>query len=178
NISGIQINRQKIPNGCFYETFDEHSADLEWVVGTLLENRYGRTKLASLREAGDDPEFDFFFIETFHIDEDQPSDVATFALRNFLQSQHIKGNLNYGCWHVSSIAYVFSDDPREEGQGTNKRKRGNDAQSIAQREVIPFLRNGFFQDESSLIRGDPNNARILVGGFLTLKKMFCLRLKQ
>mmetsp|Transcript_4513 Transcript_4513/g.8040 ORF Transcript_4513/g.8040 Transcript_4513/m.8040 type:complete len:462 (+) Transcript_4513:103-1488(+) len=165
-ISGIRIDRQKIPERAFCQTFDEHSADLEWVAGSLLENRYGRTKLSSLRDAGDDPEFDFFFMETFHIDGDQPSEVATLALHNFLQSEHIKGNLDHGCWCVSSIAYVMSEDPKEEVQGS-KRKRGNDDSNY--HGVIPFLRNGFFQD-SALIRSDPDNARILVGGLAHFEK--------
>ena len=66
-ISGIKVDRQKIPDGCFWETFDEHSGEMEWVAGSLLENKRGRTTLTSLRQAGDDPEFEFFLIQHFRI---------------------------------------------------------------------------------------------------------------
>mmetsp|Transcript_15155 Transcript_15155/g.32895 ORF Transcript_15155/g.32895 Transcript_15155/m.32895 type:complete len:159 (-) Transcript_15155:864-1340(-) len=139
-ISGIQIDRQKIPKGAFWESFDEHSA-VEWVAGALLESRYGRTKLESLRESGDDPEFDFVFIDTFHIDKDQSSDIAAFALHNFLHGKHMKGDLNNGCWHFLSVAYVLSEEPKEVVH-MNKRKRGGDQNH---HEVSPFLRNVFFR---------------------------------
>lgn len=82
-IGGIQVDRQRIGENSFHMTFDEHSGDLEWVGSTLLENRYGRTKLQSLRDAGDDMEFDFFYIDTFYIDANESGDVATHALRKF-----------------------------------------------------------------------------------------------
>jgi len=63
SIGGISIDRQKIGENSFYTTFDEHSGDLEWIGSTLLENRLGRTKLQSLRDAGDDMEFNFFYID-------------------------------------------------------------------------------------------------------------------
>jgi len=158
-ISGFQVNRHTIPTGCFWETFDEHSADMEWVAGSLLENKYGRTKLLSLREAGDDPEFDFFFIQNFRIDKNESCDVATFALRKFLYSKQIKGDIDYGCWCVSSVAFVLS------GDGNNSSER----RSNRYHESIPFLRNGFFQDKA-LVGKDPDNARILVGAIEHFEK--------
>ncbi|KAL7535584.1 hypothetical protein ACHAWF_005206 [Thalassiosira exigua] len=119
-ISGIRVDRQKIPTNAFWETFDEHSADLEWIGSTLLENRYGRTNLVSLREADDDPEFDFMYIDSFHVDADQPGDVATHALRKFIHGKHGKGTVAYGLWSVSSFAYVLSG--QREVHGVGKRR--------------------------------------------------------
>lgn len=152
-ISGISIDRQAIPEHCFYETFDEHSATMEWIAGSLLENRYGRTTLQSLRNGGDDPEFDFFLMQQFDIDCSQPSDVAAFALRKFLQSKEIRGELQYDVWRVSSIAYALSEFPNDQSKRIE-----------VQNEAIPFLRNGFFQD-TALLQKDPDNARILVGSY-------------
>jgi hypothetical protein len=60
SISGIAINRQKVPENCFVQALDEYtSGKMEWVAGDLLENIQGRTTLQSLRDGGDDPEFDF-----------------------------------------------------------------------------------------------------------------------
>lgn len=168
-ISGIAINRQAIAEKCFLETFDAHSADMEWVASALLENRYGRTKLKSLRGAGDDPEFDFFLMQKFWVDSDQSCDVATIALRKFLRSDRIYGHLNFGCWRVSSIAFVLSahsNDGSENSESGRKRKRDTNSGNASQdryKEAIPFLRNGFFQD-TALVCNDTDNARILVGG--------------
>eukprot|EP00978_Attheya_sp_CCMP212_P016274 scaffold42485_cov50-Attheya_sp.AAC.5 len=173
-ISGIAINRQKIPENCYWESFDEHSATMEWVASNLIENRHGRTTLKSLRDAGDDPEFDFFLMENFRMDENQHSDVATFALRKFLRSKEIKGNSQYNdVWFVSSMAYVLSagqspNDNDTESTGKRKRDESNTGSSTTDtkhqyHESIPFLRNGFFQD-TALVRKDPDNARILVAG--------------
>ncbi|KAL7453482.1 hypothetical protein ACHAWC_008598 [Mediolabrus comicus] len=164
-ISGVSVNRQAIGTHGFFETFDEHSGDLEWVGCSLLENKYGRTRLQSLREAGDDPEFDFFLIESFWIDQDQddPCALATFALRKFLHSDMIKGNLPYGCWNVSSIAYALHDfGEDEQHSGSGKRKREDDGRPSYE-EAIPFFRNGFFQDVA-LLQQNPDNGRILVAG--------------
>ena len=162
SISGTSVDRQKVPDNVFWECFDEHSGKMEWVAGSLLEKKLGRPKLLSLLEAGDDAEFNFFLMESFVIDKTQSLDVATAALRKFLHGDHIKGNFNYGCWGVSSIAYVLNYNP-EEISGS-KRKRGDDEKvDWYFRESIPFLRNGFFQDEA-LVRKDSDNARILVAG--------------
>lgn len=167
-ISGVSVNRQAIGTHGFFETFDEYSGDLEWVGCSLLENKYGRTRLQSLRQAGDDPEFDFFLIESFWIDQDQddPCALATFALRKFLHSDMIKGNLSYGCWSVSSIAYALHDFGEGEqhcpGSGSGKRKREDDDRPCYD-EAIPFFRNGFFQDVA-LLQQDPDNGRIIVAG--------------
>ena len=94
-IHAVLVNRQRIPDNCFWETFDDHSATMEWVGTSLMENRYGRTNLESLREC-DDPEFYFMLISSFHVYHDS-SDVAAAALHKFLHDSTIKGNLNYGC---------------------------------------------------------------------------------
>lgn len=165
-ISGVSVNRQAIGNNGYFATFDEYSGELEWVGCSLLENKLGRTRLQSLRDAGDDPEFDFFLIESFWIDQNQddPCALATFALRKFLHSDIIKGNLSYGCWNVSSIAYALHDfgEEQHEGSGSGKRKREDDGR-LCYDEAIPFFRNGFFQD-AALLQQDPDNGRILVAG--------------
>ena len=137
-----------------------NSGDLEWIGSTLLENRRGRTKLQSIRDAEDDPAFDFFFIETFNIDAKQPSEIATQALRKFLRSEQIMGKLNYGCWRCSSFAYVL---PAVDDSSTSPGKRKQDEDNNS-REAIPFIRNGFFQDLAIVNGNDPANARILVAG--------------
>jgi hypothetical protein len=113
-------------------------------------------------------------IESFWIDENQPHDVAAFALRKFLYSKDIKGNLQFGCWNVSSIAFVLSEvEVADQRSGeNNKRKRdenGSSSSTRYHRESIPFLRNGFFQD-SALVHKDPDNAKILVGGVTHFEK--------
>lgn len=113
-------------------------------------------------------EFNFFLIDTFYIDPNQSCDIATFALRKFLHGERIKGD-DDGFWLNSSVAYALwadgapDDEGGEQGVGTGKRKR-EDGSTVNEsyHEVIPFLRNGFFQD-SAIIRGKPDNARILVG---------------
>jgi hypothetical protein len=165
-ISGVSVNRQAIGTHGFFETFDEYSGDLEWVGNSLLENKYGRPRLQSLRQAGDDPEFDFFLIESFWIDQNQddPCAFATFALRKFLHGDIIKGNGGY--WSVSSIAYAlfdFGEDEQHSGSDSGKRKRDEDDGRPSYDEAIPFFRNGFFQDVA-LLQQNPDNGRILVAG--------------
>ena len=111
-------------------------------------------------------EFNFFYIDTYQIDDDQSCDVATYALRKFLHGKHMKGDLNYGCWCVSSIAYVLSEEEEEVSNGQGKRKRGDDTKY---HEVIPFLRNGFFQDKA-IIGDNPSNSKILVGAVAHFEK--------
>lgn len=170
-IQATLVDRQKIPEGCFHVTFDEHSADMEWVGCTLLENRYGRTMLESLREH-DLREFDFMYISSFGVNHDSP-DVAAAALYKFLHDPEIKGDLEFGCWRVSSAAYVLpgcssaDDETNSAGKNSNDRKRKRDADCNAQamqQQAEPFLRLGFFQDQA-LIHKDRKNARILVATY-------------
>ena len=165
-IGGIGVDRQRIGENSFHVTFDEHSGDLEWIGSVLLENKYGRTKLQSLRDGGDDSEFNFFYIDTFCMDKAVTSDMATFALRKFLHGERIKGNLSYGCWINSSVAYALEPVDSDGTQGKRKRE---DEDSNVYREIIPFLRNGFFQD-TAIIGNDPENARILVGAVRDFEK--------
>ena len=175
SISGIEVDRQNIGENSFHTTFDEHSSNLEWVGSTLLENRYGRTKLQSLRDAGDDMEFNFFLVESFYIDANQSCDVATFALRKFLHGEHIRGDLQYDCWRNSSVAYVLSaendhlEDESTTTGGKRKRDENDNVTNNNHHEIIPFLRNGFFQD-TAIIGDDEDNARILVAGVEHLEK--------
>jgi hypothetical protein len=170
-ITGVSVNRQAIGYNGFFEAFDEYSSELEWVGCSLLENKRGRTRLNSLRAAGDDPEFDFFLIESFWIDQDleDPCVVATFALRKFIYSDVIKGNYSYGTWGVSSIAYAlhdfgFSEEDQQDQtfSGTSGKRKRCDGEGCYD-EAIPFLRNEFFQD-TALLQENPDNCLILVGG--------------
>lgn len=94
-----------------------------------------------------DPEFDFLLIQNFRIDKEQSCEVATVALRKFLFSDSIKGNLDCNCWGVSFIAYELN------------RNNSNESEYL---ESVPFLRNGFFQDKA-LFNKYPESAGILVG---------------
>jgi hypothetical protein len=174
NIHAILVNRQAIPEYCFFETFDDHhSSDMEWIGTSLLENCYGRTKLQSLREY-DDPEFDFMFISSFRVhadyNKDGNSDVAAAALYKFLHDPTtIKGNLDYGCWRVSSAAYLLNPQEPTPNNSKQHRKRKRAVDETPQHELArmdadPFLRNGFFQDPS-LVRQDSANTRILVASY-------------
>jgi hypothetical protein len=111
-IDAILVNRQRIAEHCFYKAFDSHSSGMQWIGCAVMENRRGRSKLQSLVEY-DDPEFDFMYIETFHIDDEYKqngsSDVEAKALRLFLHHSFIKGeNVEHDdCWKVSSAAYAL-----------------------------------------------------------------------
>ena len=158
-ISGIAVNRQVIPENCFYQAFDENSASLEWVASALLENKLGRPKLQSLYDAGDDTECDFFLLETFEIDKNQPCacDVATIALRKFLRSKEVKGGNKNSAWFISSVAYVLPVPSECENHPQYH-------------ESMPFLRNNFFQDSALARDKNPENVRILVAGMNQLEQ--------
>jgi hypothetical protein len=194
-ISATIVNRQAIADGCAYEAFDDHSADMQWIGCALMENRYGRTQLQSLVEY-DDMEFDFMYISEFHIDDEfqknGASDVGATALRQFLYHPFIKGNLGFGCWKVSSAAYVL--DPSQamtpvEREKFHKERQQNpfDAPSksteqldeeqrhldgLARADANQFLRNGFFQDPA-LASGGGSDARILVVSYGTTYEVSC-----
>jgi hypothetical protein len=93
-ISGIKVDRQKIPTGCYWETFDEHSAEMEWIAGTcLLENKYGRPTLQSIHDAGDEPEYNFLLIQSFRIDENNKAVIVMLQLllyANFFTANTLK----------------------------------------------------------------------------------------
>jgi len=115
SISGTIVNRQKIPERYFLSAMDDHSSDLQYVAVSLFEPRLGRTKLQSLRDGGDDNEFDFLYISTMHVEDQHKekgsSDVGAFALRQLLHHPFIKGRAAHGCWSVSSCIYIL--DPYE-----------------------------------------------------------------
>jgi hypothetical protein len=192
SIHAILVNRQAIPKRGFYEAFDSHSSDMQWIGCAVMENRLGRTGLESLA-GDDDTECYFMYIEKFHIDDEHKqngsSDVGARALRLFLHHPFIKGeNTIYGdWWKVSSAAYAL--DPMEAmtlPQRTQFQAQ-QDAQRAAQYPLNPtretvmqqnemaryfadleradanqFLRNGFFQDPALVHSGGDSNARILV----------------
>jgi Ankyrin repeats (3 copies) len=191
SINATLVNRQAIAERGFYEAFDSHSSDMQWIGCAVMENRRGRTKLQSLL-AYDDTEVDFMYIEKFHMDheykQDGSSDVGAKALRLFLHHTFIKGeNVEHdSCWwKVSSAAYVL--DPMEAmtpAQRTHFKEQQdahraaltpfNNAESEMQKneqaryfaeleraDANPFLRNCFFQDPA-LARNGGSDARILV----------------
>lgn len=178
-ITATLIDRQAIPENGFLRIFDEHSALMEWVAASLLEERLGRTRLQSLQDY-DDPEFDFMLITSFGITDQvlaKNSDVTTAALYHFLRDpSYIKGNLNYGCWKVSSAAYVLPNPayvlPNPEVERKRKREDINSFNEETATSIFaaPFLRNGFFQDPAlirttSPIQDAPDNSRILVASY-------------
>ena len=115
-ISGTRVNRQKLPERYFLSAMDGHSGDLQYVGVSVFEPRYGRTKLRSLRDGGDDMEFDFLYIDTFHVDPQYrtggSSDVGAYALRKLLHHPYLKGRAaTHGCWAVSCCIYIL--DPYE-----------------------------------------------------------------
>lgn len=115
-ISGVIVDRQKIPERHFLSAMDGHSGDLQYIGVSVFEPRLGRTKLRSLRDGGDDDEFDFLYISTFHVEHEYKqngsSDVGTYALRKLLHHSYIKGRAAaMGCWSVSCCIYIL--DPYE-----------------------------------------------------------------
>lgn len=116
-ISGTVVNRQRIPERHFLSAMDGHSGDLQDVGVSIFEPRYGRTKLRSLVNGGDDMEFDFFYISKLHVEpqykQNGSSDVGAYALRKLLYHSYIKGASasKYGCWSVSCCIYIL--DPYE-----------------------------------------------------------------
>ena len=165
-ISVITVNRQVIPSNGFFMAFDEHSSIMEWVGCTLMENRYGRTTLQSLR-GHDDPEYDFMLVDCFDIkiDHCDALDVKTKVLHKFLRSEHVVGHDDYD-WDVSYMAYVLPLYEHVHGfqspSPENQKFASDSALDHYIQEAIPFVPNGFFFDMALLLKG-PDNARILVG---------------
>lgn len=158
-IRATLVDRQRIADGCFHFTFDEHSSNMEWIGCTLLEDRRGRTVLESLRRL-DDPECAFMYIASFWVNHDS-SDVAAAALYKFLRDPNLGSR-------VTSAAYVLpawassTGEAKSAAEQSNDRKRKRHAGKTQARHFAEaFLRNGFFQDQA-LIRKDRDNARILV----------------
>jgi hypothetical protein len=188
SISAVIVDRQKLPDHYFLSAMDGHSADMQWIGTCLYEPRYGRTKLLSLCEY-DDPEFDFMYIKSFQVDEEHrkngSSDVGAVALHQFLHDPFISGNLDYGCWKVSSTVYVLDafaamtkeeetaynvytqkrrdeDTPFTETEATDESRQWDARwETLSRQDANQFLRNGFFQDPA-IAREGGSAARILV----------------
>jgi hypothetical protein len=135
----------------------------------LLENRYGRTQLQSLKD-DDDQESSFMYIQTFHIDDEykqnENSDIGATALRQFLHHPFIKGNGDgEEWWNVSSAAYVL--DPTEAMTASARNAEHPEEQEqdrLSRSDANQFLRNGFFQDPA-LAKNGGSNARIIVASY-------------
>jgi hypothetical protein len=114
------------------------------------------------------------YISSFHVHanykKNGDSDLAAAALYKFLHDPTtIKGNLEYGCWRVSSAAHVLNPQEAMPKESKQERKRTRDADEEHQEELTrmdadALLRNGFFQD-SALVWQDSANARILVASY-------------
>lgn len=95
---------------------DSHSGDLQCISVSIFEPWFGRTKLRSLFDGGDDMEFNFLCIDTFHVDPqcqaNGSSDVGVHALRKLLHHPCLKGlAATDGCWAVSCCVRIL--DPYE-----------------------------------------------------------------
>ena len=117
-IEGTIVNRQKIPNSYFLSAMDGHSGDLQHIGTSIFEPKRGRTILNSLRDGGDDDEFDFMYISSICIEDQykKSSDVGAFALRKLLHHPYVKGRSSdridrHGSFRVSSCVYIL--DPYE-----------------------------------------------------------------
>lgn len=146
-ISGTIIDREAIPEYGFYDVMD-YSSELDYVGASLFERRLGRTKLQSLREQGDDSEFDILYIDSIAINQEYTakgsSDVGSYALRKLLYHPYIRGG-HYLAWKCSCCIYLL--------QNTTPASRNH---------AIQFLRNGFYQDKAVVNKGDD---RFLVAAY-------------
>ena len=133
-IDGTIVNRQKIPNNGFLSAMDGHSGDLQYIGVSLFDAKRGRTILNSLREGGDDDEFDFMYISSICLEEQYKtsSDVGAFALRKLLHHPYVKGQCGFGCWRVSSCVYIL--DPYEAMSKEEKIRIKNEEQAESLRD--------------------------------------------
>lgn len=185
HIAAVLVNRQAIPEKCFYQAFDEHSAEMQWVGCTLMENRYGRTSLLSLADTDSD-EFDFMYISVFHVDADYKqngnSDVGAEALYQFLRHPEVNPQVDDAWSQVCNVAYVLDateamtptelheyqyrekrtgtlDGTPLTGVGLGSTKEAERMDTLERMDANQFLRNGFFQD-AAIAKG--KNRKILV----------------
>ena len=141
NVRGTIVDRKKIPERCFYSVMDDHSADMQYVAVSLFEPRYGRSKLQSLVQEGDDMKCDFLYISSLRVNQEfrtnGSSNVGTYALRKLLHHPFIRGPVGpcYG-WAASSCIYILESKNAE-----------------SRNHAIQFLRNGFFQDIALVSEG-------------------------
>jgi len=172
SISAVLVARQRIPEKYFMSAMDGHSGELQWIGVTLFESRFGRTKLSSLMNY-DDPEFNFMYIQVFHIDDEYKTnaDIGASALRQLLSHPFIGGDKNPP--YLSSAIYVL--DPHEQMSALEHAERkakmkqaleptqaeNDQIAQWARADANPFLRNGFFQDPA-IARDGGSDANILV----------------
>ena len=140
-VRGKIVNRNKIPEGFFYSVMDGESADMQYISVSLFEPRYGRSKLQSLVQEGDDMKCDFLYISSLRVNQEfrtnGSSNVGTYALRKLLHHPFIRGNASrYGAWSTSSCIYILESKNAE-----------------SRNHAIQFLRNGFFQDSAVVKNG-------------------------
>lgn len=150
-ISGTRVDRQKLPERYFLSAMDGHSGDLQYVGVSIFEPRYGRTKLRSLRDGGDDMEFDFLYIDTFHVDPKYrtggSSDVGAYALRKLLHHPYLKGRAaTHGCWAVSCCIYIL--DPYEAMTAEEKSRIEAEDRRESERQMQAYHANAAMSVET------------------------------
>jgi hypothetical protein len=168
-ISGTRVDRERIPERHFLGAMDGHSGDLQYVGVSIFEPRRGRTKLRSLFEAGDDTtEFDFLYIDTFHVDPQYrangSSDVGAYALRKLLYHPYIKGQAGtwaaeHGLWAVSSVIYIL--DPYE-AMTAEEKSRIEEEDRIESQRQTQYLANRAapLETEQSIRAKEERDARM------------------
>ena len=141
-ISGTRVDRQKLPERYFLSAMDGHSGELQYVGMSIFEPRYGRTKLRSLFDGGDDMEFDFLYIDKFHVDPryraNGSSDVGAYALRKLLHHPYIKGRAAE--WSVSSCVYIL--DPYEAMSAEEKSRVEAEDRRESERQMQAYRSGG------------------------------------
>ncbi|KAL7531937.1 hypothetical protein ACHAXR_004315 [Thalassiosira sp. AJA248-18] len=150
SISAVIVHRQIIPERMFLSAMDGHSAEMQWLAVSLFEPRLGRTKLTSLRDHGDDDEFDFMYIESIHVDDrykqDGNSDVGAYALRKLLHDPYVKGrayeNTGGDCWSVSSCIYILDPYDGMSKEVKERIKAEEESESESQLRAMSAMMRG------------------------------------
>ena len=180
-IDAVLIDRANISPGYFLSDMDDYSQDTQWIGVVLFEPKEGRTKLKSLVEY-DDPCAPFMYIKSFTVKPkyraDYDSDVGAFALRKLFHHPFIlQGGVSSAIYVVDGSEVMseaekkeydeycrkfrFSEETDEEKEKAEKSKWKERLHLLARKDANPFLRNGFFQDETYASAGGAQ-ANILV----------------
>ena len=182
SISAVIIDRKKIPEDLFLSAMDGHSGEMQLIAVSLFEPHWARTKVQSLKDAGDEEKFPVMYIESMHVDDEfkeggQNSDVATYALHQLLHDPYVQKRKVSSCMYILDPTEAMTRQEKEQNE-SNRRWRGDDEpeteestrieeeeeqrmNQYARLDANPYLRNGFYQDEA-VARLPDNAARILI----------------
>jgi len=175
----------------FLSAMDGYSQELQYIGVSLFEPRLGRTKLVSLRDGGDDDEYDFMYIKEIQIDDhfkqEGASDVGAYAIRQLLHHPNLQS--------ISSCIYILdpyegmtqevrdrikAEEESEANREREARSRGEDPapeteeslrikeekerrlERYARLDANQFIRNGFYQDVAVASMGGYASKKILV----------------